>query len=296
MASQETGKAAALTNVLNFRDVGSFVNNCNAGSAPKLKPQRLFRSARPDEASSADKNFVANVVGIKTIIDLRSDTEHIMAAKKHQQADKVSTPTSRDPAAGVPKIPGLKYEEINLNGKGFERSLVWRLKYISLARLIYNMALGYRTEGIAILGREVMQPRGLIGLGRDTLDYCGPEVKKVFDVLSDETAYPVLVHCTQGKDRTGITVMLALMLCDVSIDAISSDYVLSESELEPEKEERMKEIRSIGLDESFARCPPDFCPQIKEYLGAKYGGVREYMAGIGVSPEQQEQIRSILLA
>lgn len=41
------------------------------------------------------------------------------------------------------------------------------------------MVLGYRMEAISILGREVMQPRGLIGLGYDSLDHCGTEIAEV---------------------------------------------------------------------------------------------------------------------
>ena len=140
-----------------------------------------------------------------------------------------------------------------------------------------------------------MQPRGLIGLGTDTIDYCGPEIKQVFDVFSDESAYPLLVHCTQGKDRTGITVLLVLLVCGVDLSAITVDYVKSESALEPEKEERMKEIASIGLDETFAQCPPDFCSRICEHLNTKYGGVGNYLLHIGVDQAQQEAVRRLLL-
>jgi len=41
------------------------------------------------------------------------------------------------------------------------------------------MIFGYRMEAIAILGREVMLPRGLVGLGFDSIDYCGPEIAEV---------------------------------------------------------------------------------------------------------------------
>ena len=41
------------------------------------------------------------------------------------------------------------------------------------------MALGYRIEAIGILGWEVMLPRGLVGLGYDTIDFCGPEIAEV---------------------------------------------------------------------------------------------------------------------
>lgn len=41
------------------------------------------------------------------------------------------------------------------------------------------MAFGYRMEAISILGKNVMQPRGLIGLGYDSIDNCGPEIAQV---------------------------------------------------------------------------------------------------------------------
>ena len=47
------------------------------------------------------------------------------------------------------------------------------------SKLITLMALGYRMEAISILGRNVMQPRGLVGLGYDSLDNCGPEIAEV---------------------------------------------------------------------------------------------------------------------
>ena len=34
----------------------------------------------------------------------------------------------------------------------------------------------------------------------------------------EEGNYPILVHCIHGKDRTGLIIMLLLMLCDVQPD------------------------------------------------------------------------------
>ena len=294
MTSQDT---YVFDNLLNFRDVGQYINQITKSSL--LREGLLFRSAKLDATSLADRQKIVNDVGVKTVIDLRSKTEHINAAKKHSEAAKVAQPAavpSSDKAITTPlKIPGLTYADINLNGKGFERALVWKLKYTSLAKLVSLMALGYRTEGISVLGREIMLPRGLIGLGLDTLEHSGPEIKEVFDILSDQSSYPILVHCTQGKDRTGITIVLALLLCGIDIAAISADYVRSEPELGPEKEERLKEIRSIGLDETFAQCPPDFCERIQNHLNATHSGIRQYLDSIGVGRDQQEQIRRILL-
>ncbi|OAP62210.1 hypothetical protein AYL99_04413 [Fonsecaea erecta] len=294
--SMESSTAHRFDNLLNFRDVGAHINNILGVSA--LRPGLLFRSARPDDASVADRDALVNKYKIKTIIDLRSKTEHINAAKKRSAAavavQPAVIPSSGNSVSNPVQIPGIRYALINLNGKGFERHLIWQLKYTSLAKLVFLMALGYRTEGISVLGKELMLPRGLIGLGIDTLDHSQPEIKQVFDVLADETAWPVMVNCTQGKDRTGMIILLVLLLCSVDVDAVSQDYVKSEPELEPEKEERMKEIESIGLNESFAKCPPDFCRKIVQHLETTYGGLSPYLARVGVDAEQSERVRSVL--
>jgi protein tyrosine/serine phosphatase len=288
--------------LLNFRDVGAHINTITGRTV--LRTGLLFRSARPEVASQSDRDQLVNKYRVKTIIDLRSKTEHINAAKKRSAVDSSvnsaalpsSDKTFDDEVRQPVEIPGIRYTYINLNGKGFERHLIWQLKYTSLAKLVFLMALGYRTQGISVLGKELMLPRGLIGLGTDTLDCSGPEIKEVFDVLADSTAWPVMVNCTQGKDRTGITTLLLLLLCGVDLNAITQDYVKSEEELEPEKAERMREIESIGLDESFATCPPDFCEKVVQHLESKYGGIGTYLSKIGVDANQAERVRHILKA
>jgi protein-tyrosine phosphatase len=298
MATSTSGTATSyhFDKILNFRDVGANVNAILGKRV--LKEGVLFRSARPDEASTSDREQLVHKYRIKTILDLRSKTEHINAAKKRSDvsaATQSAAIPSTDKAVTAPvEIPGIQYAYINLNGKGFERHLIWQLKYTSLAKLVFLMTIGYRTEGISVLGKELMLPRGLVGLGIDTLDHSGPEIKQVFELFAKPASWPVMVNCTQGKDRTGITVLLLLLLCEVDIAAIGQDYVKSEPELEPEKAERMKEITSIGLDASFASCPPDFCEKVVQHLDAKYGGIRSYLTKMGVTEQQVDSIRSQL--
>jgi protein-tyrosine phosphatase len=48
-----------------------------------------------------------------------------------------------------------------------------------ISKLVFFILIGMRMRGIAIMGREVMQPRGLIGLGYDSIDHCGLEIAEV---------------------------------------------------------------------------------------------------------------------
>lgn len=72
------------------------------------------------------------------------------------------------------------------------------------------------------------------------------------------------------------------------------DYRLSETELLPEKEGRLKEIKSIGLTEEFANCPLNWIEKMKEHLEEKYGGVRGYCRSIKFSEEDEQQLREVL--
>lgn len=150
-----------------------------------------------------------------------------------------------------------------------------------------------------------MQPRGLVGLAQDSLVYCTAEVRLVFQVLADTTRYPIVVHCTQGKDRTGLVVLLVLLFLlksetggvgEKEMQGIRLDYAASEAELAPEKEERVKEIKAIGLGEEFATCPPDWIDRVAAFVIERWGGVTGYLETCGVDGGMQERVREILLA
>ncbi|KAG4428047.1 hypothetical protein IFR05_016468, partial [Cadophora sp. M221] len=259
-------KDKPLENILNFRDVGKTINEFMGEKI--VAEGTIFRSARPDDATLSDRKRLKDEYGIKTIMDLRTVTEHANQAKKRSGDLKIPALLQSNSALAEPvKIPGMKYLEININGKGFERSLLWRLKFWSFIKLITLMLFGYRMRAISILGREVMLPRGLIGLGYDSLDACGPEIAEcLLAFTSSSSQTPILIHCTQGKDRTGLIVAILLLILKVPLEAIGRDYVMSERELESEKEARMVEIRSIGLSEEFATCPPEWVGCMERHL------------------------------
>ncbi|PYH94441.1 tyrosine/serine protein phosphatase [Aspergillus ellipticus CBS 707.79] len=296
-------------NIINFRDVGRTINQFVGKRV--LKEGLLFRSARLDDASERDKRRLADELHIATIIDLRSSTEHQMAASK-RLSELASSASAPDPYPNPPTtndihlvdLPHCQRALISLTGKAFERTLLWRLDWWTFFKVLALAASGYRTDAVTIVGQQVMSPRGLIGLGIDTLDSSFGEMRDVFDLFAtlptDDTAspYPVIVHCTQGKDRTGLIIFLLLLVVGAVVpeDAMTADYVRSEGELVVEAEERMKEIRVLGLSEDYTKCPDGFTREIHAHLNARYGGVKGYLAQVGVDEVKLERIRSILMA
>ena len=305
-----------LQSILNFRDVAQTINNLPLRPKPKprLKPHLFYRSARPDGASPEDRQALAQKYHIKTILDLRSKTEHLEAAEKFdkQQQEHLKIPQTvnaieseldaiddsispSQPTTKTLKIPTINYEAVDLNGSAFMRAMFWKLSWFSMSRLLYLMTFGYRAEAIQIWTREIMAPRGLTGLFKDCLDLSQVEVLACFKVLAEAENYPILVHCTQGKDRTGLIVLMVLFLLEVPVEAIEADYFVSERELLAEKEHRMEEFRRMGLGEEFAECPAGFVRAMKDHLDGEWGGVEGYLEKCGVNSKMREQIRWKLL-
>lgn len=113
--------------------------------------------------------------------------------------------------------------------------------------------------------------------------------------LLEPSALPMVIHCTQGKDRTGVVVALVLLTLGVPVSAIDFDYQLSDEALVPERESRLKEIREIGLTDDFGDTAPDLIQQTAQHLDARYGGLDAYLDGIGFGAAQRERLRDLLL-
>lgn len=283
-------------NIINFRDVGKTINDFLAKRF--VREGLLFRSARPDDASLRDRKLLRDDLGIRTVMDLRTKTEHAKQAKKRQAAILANTGPallkSNDALAEPAQIPGLQYREIRVTGRAFERYLLSQLSWLSWLKVIILFILGFRIPAVAIMGREVLTPRGLSGLAVDTLEHSGAEVAEALRCIIEPGGVPVLVHCTQGKDRTGIIVLLVLMILDVPLAAIDHDYRLSDAGLASERSERLAEIREIGLTDEWAFVAPDMIPAVADHLEARYGGLVSYLDGIGFEKHDRARLRSLL--
>jgi protein tyrosine/serine phosphatase len=84
------------------------------------------------------------------------------------------------------------------------------------------------------------------------------------------------------------------MIIGVPLEAIDHDYRLSDRELAPEKESRLAEIREIGLTEEFAETAKDMVERTAEHLDTKYGGLDNYLDGLGFGKEKREKLRENL--
>ena len=62
---------------------------------------------------------------------------------------------------------------------------------------------------------------------RGMIDDCALELGAVFRRLAREDGLPAVLHCTAGKDRTGVTAALLLLVLGVPREWVLEDYALT---------------------------------------------------------------------
>ncbi len=113
---------------------------------------------------------------------------------------------------------------------------------------------------------------------------------------------PVLVHCTAGKDRTGVTVALALAAAGVDRGAVVSDYARSETLL-PEGRNRavLDLLRSmhpgaVNLEDLATRSPARVMDELLDDLSARFGSAADYLRAQGLADDELVELRRILVS
>ena len=120
-------------------------------------------------------------------------------------------------------------------------------------------------------------------------------VKAIEPFASGETA---LVHCSAGKDRTGVIVALLLDLVGVDAETIVHDYALTDIYLEPLRDTFRDYARKAGHDmvqyEHMISCRPEYMRDFLNHLHTQYGGARGYLLSAGMSEAQLQAITAEL--
>jgi protein-tyrosine phosphatase len=131
------------------------------------------------------------------------------------------------------------------------------------------------------------------------LDECGERLAAIFRELLLPEALPAIVHCTAGKDRTGLVVALLLSVAGVARQIIVSDYALSSVCLgQPYVEDGRHWLADHHLAwNTYAylyAAPPERMARTLESLDLRWRGAAGYLRWIGLTPCDVEQLRARL--
>ncbi|MDR1372073.1 MAG: tyrosine-protein phosphatase [Dysgonamonadaceae bacterium] len=167
----------------NFRDLGGYYNENNQ----QVRWGKLYRSSSLSRLAHQDVKALKNL-NIKTIIDLRTETERYNHPYRYQAKHVVSLPLRGNPNAPVFWFDKILSEQIR---KG---DVVSYLTDVNLFFLENNSEYFHQ----------------------------------LFDILTDTSNYPIVMNCTNGNDRTGVASALVLFALGIDWNQTLDDWLLSD--------------------------------------------------------------------
>jgi len=311
----------------NFRDVGQNYNQDLASfpggeSLRRIKEGMFFRSGKLDDATPRDLDRLMIDFSIKSVIDLRGEFEQkcgsnlvsafpgdvinpgmarqAIDALEEQAGGKRRIRTRRrvrelEAEVGRAHPPHATYY-INFTGNRYRHRNVWKpLPMRSKFEVISLCVQGKKPEAVKLIGETFMEPKGMLQLYEGFVNYCGAEIVAALKIIASSDSYPLLVHCSQGKDRTGLVCAMTLSLLGAPDELIIKDYLRTNQGLEPIRQQCIDEMARDGLSPDFTYAPPEVIEHALQYIKRVYDGVQSYLLQNGLTLSDIQCIRENLL-
>ena len=112
---------------------------------------------------------------------------------------------------------------------------------------------------------------------------------------------PTLVHCTVGKDRTGVTVALALSAVGADREAVIADYALTESQLPPERSRmlaaylRSQHPEAVHALALATQSPAPVMRRLLESIDERWGSASDYLRAQGFTDDELRALHDVLV-
>ena len=124
---------------------------------------------------------------------------------------------------------------------------------------------------------------------------------KMFDILSDASNYPILVHCSLGSDRSAIACALVLAALDIDKDQIISDFMLTNGQIDYNSVLPMENIflQDQDVQETFTaqyRVHKGTITYSFDKIAKEYGTLDNYFNNeLELTTKKREKLKEIML-
>ncbi|KAK3331153.1 protein-tyrosine phosphatase-like protein [Apodospora peruviana] len=253
-----------IPSLANLRDIGGYP----IANQPDKVVRRgiLLRAAEPSKGDDAGAAILTGQLGVTHVFDLRSVQEVEKTNNEWDaggRATRVFAPVFLDKDYS-PEAMAIRFKDYSAGTEGFVRA--------------YSTILASAAD-----------PTHEYAPFRTILEYLG----------TPTGPSPMLIHCTAGKDRTGVIVAIILSLCGVADHLIAHEYSLTDLGLAPRREAIIDHlIKTPALLGDRARAEimvsseKENMLETLKMLRQTYGSVEQYVIDhCQVSPEAVEQIK-----
>ena len=129
----------------------------------------------------------------------------------------------------------------------------------------------------------------------------GPETwRRLFEILAQPVDTAIVIHCTAGKDRTGVSTAFLLSVLGVDRAIIEADYLLTNIDV-PRQVDYLEATTGFmeGVDRDMmmllAGVPETAMKDFLDGLNERHGGALEFLRTCGVSEDQMQAVRNRFL-
>jgi protein-tyrosine phosphatase len=253
-----------LEGTTNTRDIGGY----QTGDQRTLRWRQIIRSENLSRLTASDFQKLEEI-GVKTVIDLRTDKEH----------DRSPTVWLGD---NPPRFYHFPIGDTNNSWFNAQRKMMKRNRFTE------EQSSEHMVEGYRMIAEEGP-----------------PSYKKLMELVLDQSNWPILIHCNAGKDRAGVAVTLILEALGVGRETIMEEYLLTNEIGRTEEKaillsKESKKYRRSGRSPSASAWMPivGVQPEMLEAFYAsvdkQYGSMDTFLIEMGVDQDARRSLAASL--
>ncbi|MFY0331410.1 tyrosine-protein phosphatase [Bacillus sp. YIM B13410] len=229
-----------------------------------IKQGMIYRSADLSRLTKQDI-MTFSTLGIQTICDLRTSSERKSHPPKIMEHDKI-VHIPMQPDSMMPS-KWTMFRMLIAEGKS--------LSFTPIMKDVYQSMLYERKK----------------------------EIQQLFTLLSDEKNYPLMLHCTSGKDRTGFLSALIQLAAGVPVHTVLSEYMRSNEGVKilvkrQERFVRMMSLYRVSKEQiqPLLGVQQDYLEDVLNEMMDTYGNAERYLLeACDVPKAQLLKMKNILL-
>lgn len=265
----------------------------------------LYRSARQENLTESDvEAFVG--LEINTIVDLRSSKAYRQASGRklldgYYQPTEVDLPYSHKKDTDLPTLSKFGKKRL------FFPFISWFYKIASCRNILPRLLICclllldcctcFQFHFIKrYIVKNYLNRYGPWYLYVSFFKYSGASICGALQTVASPEHVPALINCHQGKDRTGVTAALILMVLGKSREEIREDFNLSERGLDTIRDEirRDLEVVEAGMSEEILHAKSEDIDKALDAIEEEFGSIQDYLSYIGFDRTWQERLRNNL--